>query len=60
MEVDLISQEKGNKQNLVWPRGSTDGKMVFTLLAKIVTPHVESTAMDVWGLGLELIPRYTL
>ncbi len=59
-EVDSIPQEGGCKRNSVWPGGSTSGIMVLTLLTKIVALHVGPTAIDIRGLGLELVSRFTL
>ena len=60
MEVNLVSQKKKYKQNLVWFVGFTDGKIVFTLLAKVVAFHVKLTTVDVWSFGLEFISKSTL
>ena len=58
-EVDLISQEKSCKRNLVWPGGFTGSKMVFILLVKVVALYMGSSAVDIQGLGLELVSRST-
>ncbi len=59
-EVDLVLEEGGCKRNAVWPGGSAGGKVILTLLAEVVTFHVRPTAVDVRGLGLELVSRSTL
>ncbi len=56
-EVDLILKKGGYKRNLVWSGSFSNGKVVLILLAKVVVLHVESTAVDVWGLGLEFVSR---
>ncbi len=58
-EVDLIPQKKGYKRNLVWPGDSKGGKMILTLLTKIVALYVGPITIDVWGLGIELVSRST-
>ena len=60
IEFDPIPQEKGCKRNLVWPGDSIGSKMVFILLTKVVVFYVGLTAVDIWGLDLELVPRSTL
>ncbi len=45
---------------MVWPGGSESGKMVLTLLTEIVTLYIGPTAVDVHGLGLELVSRSNL
>ena len=57
MEVDLVPQERGYERDVVWSGDSTGGKMVFTLLAEVITLHVESITIDVQGLSFELIPK---
>ncbi len=59
-EVDSVSEKRGRKRNSVGPGSSASGKMVFTLLVEVITFYVEPTAVDVWGLGLELVSRSTL
>ncbi len=59
-EVDLVPEEEGRKRNSAWLGGPAGGKMVLTLLAEVVAFHVGPTAVDVWGLGLELVSRSTL
>ncbi len=58
-EVDLILQKKSCKQNSDWPNSSADGKIVLTLLTKVITLYVGPTAVNVWGLGLEFVSRST-
>ena len=43
-----------------WAQWLRNGKMVFTLLTEVITFHVRPSAVDVQGLGLELISRSTL
>lgn len=57
VEVDLISRKKSCKQNLVWPNGSGDSKIVLTWLAKIVIFHVRLIAIDVQSFDLKFISR---
>ena len=57
MEVDLIPQERGYKQNSVWSSGSAGSKMFLTMLAKVVTFHMRLTMVDVQGFGLELVSK---
>ena len=58
-KVDLIPQEKGCKQNLVWPSSSAGGKIILTLFAKIVAFYMELTMVDVRDFGLEFVCRST-
>lgn len=57
VEVDLIPKKRGDKQNLVWPNGSYDGKVVFKLLAKVLPFQVRLTVVDIWGHGFEFVSR---
>ena len=57
MEVDSILKKRDYKWNLVWPNGSCGGKMVFTLLAKVIVFYMRPTVVDVWDLGLELVSK---
>lgn len=57
MEVDSISKKGSRKRNLVKSSGSSSGKIVFTLLTKVIAFHIESIAIDIRKLGLELIPK---
>ncbi len=59
-EVDSVPEEGSRKRNLVWPGSPAGGKMVLTLLTKVIALHVGPTAVDVRGLGLELVSRSTL
>ncbi len=59
-EVNSVPEEGGRKRNLVWPGGPAGGKMVLTLLTEVIAFHVGPTAVDVRGLGLELVSRSTL
>ncbi len=59
VEVDSISQKGVRKRNSVRPGGSAGGKMILILLAEIVALYVGPTAVDVRGLGLELVSRST-
>ena len=54
-EVDLISKKRGCKQNLVWPDSFYSNKVIFILLAKVITLYVKPTAVDVQSLGFEFI-----
>ena len=58
-KVDAVPQKKGCKQNSVQLDGSAGSKIVFVVLTKIITFHVRSTMVDVWGLGLEFVSRST-
>ncbi len=57
IEVDLVPKKESCKQNLVWPSGSSSGKVVLTVLAEVVALYVRPTAIDVRGLGLEFDSR---
>ncbi len=46
-EVDLISKKRAYKRNSVWPGGSNGGKVVLTLLVKVIAFHIETIAVDV-------------
>ncbi len=59
-EVDLIPEKEGSKRNSVWLGGSAGGNMLLTLLAEVVAFHVGPTAIDIRGLGLELVSRSAL
>ncbi len=59
-EGDLIPEKGGRKRNSIGPGSSIGGKMALTLLAEVVAFYVGPTAVDVWGLGLELVSRTTL
>ncbi len=59
MELDLIPKKRGRKRNLVGSGGSVGDKMLLTLVAEVVAFHVSPTAVDIWGLGLELVSRST-
>ncbi len=58
-EVDSVSEEKGRKQTSVWLGRPAGGKMVLTLLTEVIAFHVGPTAINVRGLGLELVSRST-
>ncbi len=58
-EVDAVLQKKGCKRNSVWAGGSVGGKVVFTLLAKVVAFYVWSTMEDVRGLSLKFVSKST-
>ena len=57
IEIDLISNKRNFKWNLIWPGGSSGRKVVFTLLTKVITFYMETTIIDVKELELELIFR---
>ncbi len=59
-EVDSILEKGGSKRNSVGPGGSARDKMVFALLIEVITLHVRPTALDVRGLGLELVSRSSI
>ena len=56
-ENDLITKKKSCKQNLVWLYGSCNGKVIFTLLAKVIVLYMGDTVVDVRGLGLKFVSR---
>ncbi len=56
-EVDLVPEEGGRKRNSVWPGGPAGGKIVLTLLTEVIAFYVGPTAVNVQGLGLELVSR---
>ena len=58
-EVDAVSQKGGCKRNLKWCGGSAGGKVVFTLLAKVVIFHVGPIAVNISSFGLEFISKST-
>ena len=47
MEVDAVTQEKCCKKNTVGALGSDGGKVIFTLLAKVIAFHVGLTTINV-------------
>lgn len=55
MELDLILKKKSCKRNLVWPGGSSSGKIVLTLLAEIITLYVRLSKINVRRLVFEFI-----
>ncbi len=59
-EVDSIPEKRGRKRNSVASGSFIGGKIVLILLAEVITFHVGPTAVDVQGLGPELISRSTL
>ena len=56
-EVDFVLKKSGCKRNLVLPGYSYDGKVVFILLAKIVTFYVGPTIVDVRSHGFEFVSQ---
>ena len=46
-EVDAVTQERYCKGNAVETFGSSGGKVVFTLLAKVIVFYVGLTTIDV-------------
>ena len=46
-EVDTVTQEKCCKRNTVGALGSSDGKMILTLLAEVITFYIRLTTIDV-------------
>ena len=53
-EIDSILKKRYCKQNLLWLGDSCNGKVVFTLLAKIIALHVGPTAIEIQVLALSL------
>ena len=47
-----VFQENDCKQNLVWPCGTSGGKVIFALLKEIIIFHLSLILVDVWELGL--------
>ncbi len=60
IEVDLISQKRGCKRNLVWAGDFIDGKVVLILLIVIVALRMKPTVVDILGLGIVFIFRSAL
>ena len=60
VKVDLILKKKGCKQNSVWSGGSCGGKIVFTLLTKVIALHIGPIIVDVQGFGLEFVSRRSI
>ncbi len=60
VEVDLIPEERGCKQNAIWLNGSAGSKIIPTLLIKVVVFHVEPTALDVQALSFKFVSKSTL
>ena len=58
-KVDIVSQKKGCKQNLVYSGGFAGGKIVFALLTEVITFHVRPTVVNVQSLGFEFVSRST-
>lgn len=42
---------------MIWLDGSVGGKIVFTLLAKVIALYIRPITVDVWGFGLKFIFR---
>ena len=57
MEVDLILKKKDCKQNLIGSNSSNSGKVILTLLRKVITLQIEPMTRDVKKLGFKLIPK---
>ncbi len=57
IEVDLILKKRDCKQNLVRLGNSGNGKVVLTLLTKVVTFYMGSTTIYVKGLDFELVSK---
>lgn len=52
-KVDVVMHEKSCKENVVGPLGSGGGKLILTLLAKIIIFHVRLTMIYIWCWNLE-------
>ncbi len=57
VEIDLISKKRDCKRNSIWLGGSSDDKVVFTLLAEVITLYVRPTTIKVQSLGLEFVSK---
>ena len=56
-EAGPVPKERRGKGNSGRPRGSSDSKVVLTLLTEVVAVHVGLFAVYVRGTGLQLLPR---
>ena len=56
-KIDLISKKRGGKWNMVWPNGSSSGKIVFVLLVIVVTFYMSPSIIDVKEFSHKFIPR---
>ena len=57
-EADSVPKEGRSKKNLIGPPSSSGGKVVLTLLTKVVAFHMGIFAMHVRGMGFQgFIPR---
>ena len=56
-KVNSILIKKDYKRSSVRPGGFCNGKVVFTLLAKVIILHVEPTIVDIQSFGLEFVSR---
>ena len=59
-EVDLISKKRGYKRNLVWLGDFYNGKIVFTLLLKVITLYVGPTVVDIRNYSLKFVFRRSI
>ena len=53
IEQSLFLKEVGCKKHVVWSFGSSGRKIVFTLLDKVITLHVDLTAVQLWKPSLQ-------
>lgn len=54
VKIDLISKKKRSKKNLVGAFGSSSGKVIFTLMTKIIIFYIKFTIIHVQKSGLKV------
>ena len=59
MEVDIVSQKKRCKRDLVWSSSSASGKIIFVLLTEVIKFYIRHIAINARDLSLEFVPRLT-
>lgn len=50
-EVDSIAEEADCKNGAVGASSSSNSKMIFTLLTKVITLYIKLTIVEVWEPG---------
>ncbi len=55
-EVNSIPKIRDYKQKLIWPNGSSSGKVVIIMLKEVITLHMGPIAIDIKRLSLKFIP----
>ena len=51
-EANPVPKEKHSKKNPVSPHSSSDSKIVFTLLTKIIVVYIRLSVIYIWKTGL--------